>query len=687
MLKGSKVPANQENGEAVPIGDTPSPPQDGDNLRGRGPAKRPRLHKWLVWVILLGFMLISYAPVAYGRFAHVESGISTNDSMVFVLLPALSLIAMAGSAIAARVLMRGTVSFEVHWVAQRKLWDLLGVIALPIVLFAGSAIVLCALRALSVPVASGTLFSAKPSIIFLVTHTFLMGLFAPTVEEIFWRGTIQNGLERVSNGLVAFVLQAVMFALLHLRGFGATVPVFFVGLVLGAWRWRRKTFLPLIVAHMAVNSVVCAVLWRDYLELQRIRITTDYSPLLRELTRPVDFTMEQDAWSHYKRAFELFVEIPKGLSEADCRQWPTEVAPKKLTLLRSWIRSNEQSIAKFEFATQMPYLCPDYDRLARPGISFPEVQKVKPMMLAMHARAQISAMLGDGGQSVSDIITCYRFGRHFSGPKPLLDQIMGLAVKGSTLRVAFGILQRAALDETSLKKLQVELEGMSEKGIAPIDFSGEELILYDQIQRAFTDDGMGRGRIPRASVQQLKNPPPYMRALGIPWGDQEPIGSWLRLERRETTRLAGEIFAYLESIELASPAELRRMGKDVPQDIRRMARGNAFLFLLTKTFGINYHRAQRCEAFKRALILTVAIFRYKLDKGDLPSELSDLVLAGYVEVLPLDPYSDAPFVYKKGVDDFLLYSLGPDFKDDGGSRGDTGRIAGGDDVFWPHEEN
>ena len=51
--------------------------------------------------------------------------------------------------------------------------------------------------------------------------------------------------------------------------------------------------------------------------------------------------------------------------------------------------------------------------------------------------------------------------------------------------------------------------------------------------------------------------------------------------------------------------------------------------------------------------------------------------------------SDKPLVYKKTDDGFILYSIGEDFKDDGGqiARDDEGKIKRyadeGDWVFWP----
>jgi hypothetical protein len=64
--------------------------------------------------------------------------------------------------------------------------------------------------------------------------------------------------------------------------------------------------------------------------------------------------------------------------------------------------------------------------------------------------------------------------------------------------------------------------------------------------------------------------------------------------------------------------------------------------------------------------------------------------AGYIDALPADPYSNGPLVYKVIGDRFTLYSVGQDFRDDGGTPGTDrkGRrqmwdTKTGDVVFWP----
>ncbi len=85
----------------------------------------------------------------------------------------------------------------------------------------------------------------------------------------------------------------------------------------------------------------------------------------------------------------------------------------------------------------------------------------------------------------------------------------------------------------------------------------------------------------------------------------------------------------------------------------------------------------------------LAIMRYEKEKGQYPADLDELVEAGYLKKLPMDPYSDAPLIYQKTEGEFLLYSLGTNLTDEGGklglgSRGTPRMWAdNGDWVFWP----
>lgn len=51
-------------------------------------------------------------------------------------------------------------------------------------------------------------------------------------------------------------------------------------------------------------------------------------------------------------------------------------------------------------------------------------------------------------------------------------------------------------------------------------------------------------------------------------------------------------------------------------------------------------------------------------RGELPEKLSDLVPA-YFPAHPTDPFNDLPFNYRRLSRGYVVYSVGPDFVDEG----------------------
>jgi len=68
----------------------------------------------------------------------------------------------------------------------------------------------------------------------------------------------------------------------------------------------------------------------------------------------------------------------------------------------------------------------------------------------------------------------------------------------------------------------------------------------------------------------------------------------------------------------------------------------------------------------RASVTAIAVERYRRDHaGALPAVLQDL-LPQYIDAVPQDPVTGGPLRFKKAADAYVIYSVGPDKKDDGG---------------------
>jgi hypothetical protein len=81
-------------------------------------------------------------------------------------------------------------------------------------------------------------------------------------------------------------------------------------------------------------------------------------------------------------------------------------------------------------------------------------------------------------------------------------------------------------------------------------------------------------------------------------------------------------------------------------------------------------RTVECDTQNDLLLAALALRAYRVEKGVYPTRLDELVTDGYLSRVPDDPFAPPgmPLRYRRlpGGSKYLLYSIGPDGKDDGG---------------------
>jgi hypothetical protein len=93
----------------------------------------------------------------------------------------------------------------------------------------------------------------------------------------------------------------------------------------------------------------------------------------------------------------------------------------------------------------------------------------------------------------------------------------------------------------------------------------------------------------------------------------------------------------------------------------------------------------RAEAALAVAEVAMALKLYKSEHGEYPESL-DALSGAFLPVVPTDPFTNKPLVYVRRDDGFLVYSVGPNGKDDAGvseTWKDGQKLdAGTDDVAW-----
>ena len=238
-----------------------------------------------------------------------------------------------------------------------------------------------------------------------------------------------------------------------------------------------------------------------------------------------------------------------------------------------------------------------------------------------------------------------------------------------------------------------------------IDLKAAELSLYDLVQRYFSDDGKGDGVFlldlwldselgkwgpaepPLFSNydKSFKGGIDYFKDSFEVYRNRREIVS--RLGSREVTvNKIGRYFSVAADLAKYSPGQLRNNNTSYKHEITSAIDISKNYFLDETNLASKYFSlpiAYIYRAQNEAVITVLAIMRYRNDTGSYPQTLDQLIEAGYLKYLPIDPYSNKPMKYKHTEDNFILYSLSRDFDDDGGTKEYSSEDKNGDKIYWP----
>jgi hypothetical protein len=261
------------------------------------------------------------------------------------------------------------------------------------------------------------------------------------------------------------------------------------------------------------------------------------------------------------------------------------------------------------------------------------------MLRLLSARTIGLALAGDEDGAVSSTISAIKLRR----------AIRPSQRSGLTTHEVPALLSLTKLSEDALIRLQKVLADEEDADGPTRDFLAARAQLLDMLLRQTY--GVGPGRLlPRPFPWELF-PSPWMRPLAT-----HRIVNSLRAWS-ELTEIAHE--PWPERAALAAEPLARYSAAERPN--RRVS--------ITGYAAMWFNQALQPETLihDRSSRIAVAIERYRRAHGEaLPAALTDLVPT-YLTEIPEDPVTGRPLLYRAVADAFMVYSVGPDGKDDGGS--------------------
>ena len=455
--------------------------------------------------------------------------------------------------------------------------------------------------------------------------------------------------------------------------------------------WRKAV----VRGFQAVGIVILYILICSApLLIGRPNVSVNYADWLKERGSSGRAESE-NAYPYYTRAVAASVKMPKLLIESKV-QWPADFNDVEMQQLTQWLSENDEALDLLIQGIKKPYYWYVYT-LAETDLNkgtngfipvlidnilMENLSEYRTLARALNWRSRYKAYQGNIESALDDCVSLVKFGRHQQGKGLLIEQLVGTAVESLAHGSISEIIVKADVPADTLKNIQEKLQAEFADPQNVIDLDGEKAFLYDYIQRTFTDDGTGGGR---------------MLARGAPLavGDWK-TGMWRFAtlsypDRREVTRMVDQYYELAGKLLDETPLQLERT--DESEKLGEIA-GKSFLMkILAPAHDRIVNICWRAKTHRIAVLTMLALARFEKEKGRYPDNLATLVELGYLKEMPRDPYSDGPLVYEKTDDSFILYSFGENLSDDGGrvARRDDGSIKqwanNGDWVFWPVPES
>ncbi len=453
----------------------------------------------------------------------------------------------------------------------------------------------------------------------------------------------------------------------------------------------RPLWLKVFVRTMQIAGILLLyIVGRGvYLSTGTPVISVDYVQWMNEHVRG-GRSDDLNARPYYERAVELSKEVPEVLKDVFRDLLPKQFTSEQWDAVEEFLARDAEALDALREGAARPHYWNVYEGKSSqgrvPDMAAQIIGGLMPTMSGYKKLAQKVALLqipwslhiGDIEGAIDDSIVFHRFAQHMHGQGLLIEQLVAIAVEALAHTKTFEIIDNFEISAEKLEDMQKQLEEIYNNE-AIIDLEAEKGFLYDFIQCTFTDDGKGSGR-------------PIRQGLTIAAGDLQSVLKGFVAGYPDRREVTASIEKYVERIgQLAkqTPWQLAEAGWNDAK-WNELAGNHLLLHPVSPGFRKSTEIAWRVRASRSALLTVLAIKRYEKDKNAYPASLDELVGAGYLKELPLDPYGDGALGYRRVGDDFLLYSFGVDMKDDGGrlgtKRGKPFKWSDdGDWVFWPVE--
>jgi hypothetical protein len=346
--------------------------------------------------------------------------------------------------------------------------------------------------------------------------------------------------------------------------------------------------------------------------------------------------------------------------------------------LAEWVRKNQHALDMMVAASQKPRFYSPSPTLLN-AEDDPLIEVLLPGVPLVRAAGKLLALramgnLGDGGldNSWRDIVAIHRFARLAMQHEFLVERMVAIQINGIACEATGALLSHRTVPTEMLRQIQHDLHAFPEfNGIAQSLDRADRVTHLDSVIRlkAGYADGWQKQLGLKDTLAKVSRSVPADWNIALRRG-KEFYDLMVAAAKMPRGTLRDKALAEID-------AKRDQMEKDASQRLRNLwtlnhiDRGEVFASTTIALFAPDLEKMlvvqDSANDMLRLTRLAAAIAVYESENGTYPEDLGSLV-PRIIATLPVDIFSGNSFVYKLEPHGFLLYSVGPNKKDEQGSN-------------------
>jgi hypothetical protein len=391
------------------------------------------------------------------------------------------------------------------------------------------------------------------------------------------------------------------------------------------------------MALLLAGVVLVAALWYGLWWYGRPTVAVNYVSRFNQARTAVEPATGDDGTSLFMAASTAATFPPQFLNP-DVRA--SDLSYAQADEVREWLNGNSAAFDLLARALQKKQIClrPEWRQWPIAHFYFPSTASVGKLQDLLIWRGKMKAMDGDARGGIVDVLAAAGIGQRLGERLTWDEWRQGAAGTANSCKAVSEIVRSARLTEPELADLGRRVEQLSEQWEDikwPLEF--QKMTFLDLVQRSFTDDGDGDGRMIPAAMAGM--------SLGQGALDVAVMAAY-HPGRKAT----------LESYDRAVQRFHEQWGKRSSAEAALMASaGNEFVRLnLPASDKERFLLSLKRNEVARTLV-TVGVLRYQAATGHLPVSLAQVVEKGYLKEVPRCWYSNEEAVYETADDSFVVY--------------------------------